>query len=146
MTIKTISKDQIGSVKKLWEELNAHHFTHSSHFKDYFSRLSFDKRMNNLTRRERFVAFVAETNNEPIGYCIATVYGGNGEIDSLFVNKAYRKKGLGKELVSLALQWLEEQNCETILVYIAEGNENVLNFYRGFGFAERFVVMQKRNA
>jgi hypothetical protein len=30
--------------------------------------------------------------------------------------------------------------------YPAEGNEKVLNFYRRFGFAERFVVMQKRNA
>ncbi len=146
MKIKTISKDQIGSVKKLWEELNAHHSTQSSHFKDLFSRLSFEKRMNNLIMRDRFVAYVAENNNEPIGYCIATVNSGNGEIDSLFVNKAYRKKGLGKELVSLALHWLGEQNCETILVYIAEGNENVLDFYRRFGFAERFVVMQKRNA
>lgn len=146
MRIKTISKKQIGSVKKLWEELNAHHLTHSSHFKDLFSRLSFDKRMSNLIKRERFVAYVAENNNEPIGYCIATVNSRNGELDSLFVNKAYRKKGLGKELVSLALQWLEKQNCETIIVYIAEGNENVLDFYRRFGFAERFVVMQKRNA
>ena len=45
----------------------------------------------------------------------------------------------------LALKWLEEQNCDTIRVYIAEGNENVLGFYRKFGFAERFVVMQKKH-
>ncbi len=46
-------------------------------------------------------------------------------------------------MMSLALQWLEGQKCETIKVSIAEGNENVLDFYRRFGFAERFIVMQK---
>ncbi len=45
--------------------------------------------------------------------------------------------------MSLALEWLEQQNCETIRVSIAEGNEDVLDFYRSFGFAERLIVMQR---
>jgi ribosomal protein S18 acetylase RimI-like enzyme len=85
---------------------------------------------------------VAQDNNENIGYCIATVDGLNGEIDSLFVETAHRGRGVDQELVSLALKWLEEQKCETVRVSISERNESVLDFYRRFGFTERFVVMQ----
>jgi ribosomal protein S18 acetylase RimI-like enzyme len=87
---------------------------------------------------------VAQENGENIGYCIATVDGLNGEIDSLFVVAAYRGKGVGKELMSCALRWLEEQKCETVRVSIAEGNESALNSYRRFGFAERLMVMQMK--
>jgi ribosomal protein S18 acetylase RimI-like enzyme len=87
---------------------------------------------------------VAEDNGENIGYCVATVDGLNGEIDSLFVEAAYRGRGVGEELMSLGLKWLEEQKCETVRVSIAEGDESVLDFYRRFGFAERLLVMQMK--
>ena len=87
---------------------------------------------------------MAQENGEDIGYCIATVDGLNGEVDSLFVEAAYRGKGVGEELMSLALKWLEEQKCETVRVSIAEGNESVHDFYRRYGFAERLMVMQMK--
>ena len=59
------------------------------------------------------------------------------------MNESYRGKGVGDKLISHALKWLKAQKCESIKVSIAEGNENVLGFYRKFGFAERLVVMQK---
>ena len=87
--------------------------------------------------------YVAQDRGESVGYCIATVDGLSGEIDSLFVKAEHRGQGMGEKLVTFALKWLEDQNCEIITVSIAEGNENVLDFYRRFGFAERLVVMQR---
>ncbi len=143
MKIKTITRDEINSIRTLWEKLNAHHLLRSTHFKDHFSKFTFENRMESLEKRDCLIGYVAEDNGESIGYCIATVNGRMGEIDSIFVDERHRGKGVGEELMSLALKWLEEQECETIKVSIAEGNENVLGFYRRFGFAERFIVMQK---
>ena len=43
-----------------------------------------------------------------------------------------------------ALEWLKAHQCNEVAIYIAEGNESVLPFYRKFGFFERFVVMQNK--
>ncbi|PIQ45263.1 MAG: hypothetical protein COW04_08485 [Deltaproteobacteria bacterium CG12_big_fil_rev_8_21_14_0_65_43_10] len=143
MEIEAISRGEINSIKILWENLNDHHLSKSMYFKDHFSKFTFEKRMEALVKRDRFIAYVAQDSCDSVGYCIATVDGSIGEIDSLFVKGAYRGQGVGEKLVTLALKWLEEQDCETIRVSIAEGNEQVLDFYRKFGFAERLIVMQK---
>lgn len=143
MTIKPVGRNELPRIRPLWEKLNAHHLSRSSRFKDQFAKLSFETRMETLERRDHFVAYVAEDGGEDAGYCIATVCGRDGEISSLFVDSACRGKGLGEALMSRALQWLDEHGCETIRLSIAEGNEDVSAFYRKFGFAERFVVMQR---
>lgn len=143
MNIKAITKDEINGIKTLWENLNAHHLSRSTHFKDHFSTLTFEKRMEGPKKRNRFIAYLAEENGEQIGYCIATLDGLAGEIDSLFVKKACRGKGVGEQLMSLALKWLEQQSCETVRLSVAEGNEDVLDFYKRFGFAKRFTVVEK---
>ena len=143
MKIRAISIDEIGIIKPLWESLNAHHQSKSTHFKDHFSKFTFEKRMDGLKMRERLIVYLAEDKGESVGYCIASVDGLTGEIDSVFVNERYRGKGVGEKLISRGLKWLEAQKCEAIKVSIAEGNENVLGFYRRFGFAERLIVMQK---
>jgi len=143
LKIIEVNRDEIDSIKTLWESLNAHHLAKSTHFKSHFSEFTFEKRMAALNKRDRLIVYVAEYKNENIGYCIASVDGLIGEIDSLFIKTEYRSQGVGEELMILALQWLEKQNCETIRVSIAEGNENALNFYRRFGFMERLVVMQR---
>ena len=142
MKIIAIGRDEIGIIKTLWEGLNAHHLLKSTHFKKHFSKFTFEKRVEGLNKRDCLIAYVAQNNSKNIGYCIATVDGPNGEIDSLFVESVYRGKGVAEELVSHALKWLEEQKCETVRVSIAEGNEDTLDFYRRFGFAERLTVMQ----
>ena len=142
MKIIAIDWDEIGIIKPLWEGLNAHHLSKSTHFKKHFSEFTFEKRMEGLDRREHLIAYVAQENGEDVGYCLATTDGFNGEVDSLFVDAAYRGRGIAEELMSLALKWLEEQKCETVRVSIAEGNESALDFYRRFGFAERQTVMQ----
>lgn len=70
MQIKAITRDDIGIIKKLWEGLNAHHLANSTYFKDHFSRLRFEDRISALTKRDRFIAYVAESDHATIGYCV----------------------------------------------------------------------------
>ncbi len=143
MKVRTITTKQIHEIKDLWQELNAHHVLKSTVFKDHFLNFTFKKRMEGLKKRERLIGFVAEEKGKKIGYCIATVHNSIGEIDSLYVRSRYRGKGVGEQLMSLALEWIKQQACGTTTLSVAEGNEEVLGFYRRFGFSERLIVMQK---
>ena len=143
MDIKTISWDEMSTIKVLWEGLNAHHHLRSTNFKHFYETFTFEKRIESLKKRDRLITYVAYDKGESIGYCIASVDDLAGEIDSIYIQAQYRRTGIGTELITRALQWLENQDCETIRIGIAQGNEVALDFYRKFGFSERMVVMQK---
>jgi ribosomal protein S18 acetylase RimI-like enzyme len=143
LKIIAINRDEISAIRTLWESLNTDHLSKSTHFKSHFSKFTFEKRMEYLDKRDQLVVYVAEDKAEKIGYCIASVDGLIGEIDSLYVKAEHRRQGVGEEVMTHALKWLEDQNCDTIRVSIAEGNESVMDFYRRFGFAERLIVMQR---
>ncbi len=122
------------------------HFADSHYFEDYYSNLNFEKRC------EKFTAFTADTvliegvfpmrSNTPIGYCISTVEKERGEIDSLFIEKEYRKCGYGAQLVKHSINWLKSKGCVTIHVGVAEGHESVFGFYKQFGFFPRMTYLQ----
>jgi len=60
MEIKAIKRNEIISIKALWEGLNAQHLSKSTYFKDHFSRFTFEKRIGALSKREGFMIYVAQ--------------------------------------------------------------------------------------
>jgi ribosomal protein S18 acetylase RimI-like enzyme len=143
MNIFTLNKDELYRIKDLWQELNQHHHNVSTYFKKHFAGFTFEQRIGALIKKEKLIVFAASENNHYIGYCIATKDQEIGEIDSIYIKDAFRGKDVGKQLMTKALSWLDEQGCKTIKVAIAEGNERALDFYRQFGFSERLIMMQK---
>jgi ribosomal protein S18 acetylase RimI-like enzyme len=67
-----------------------------------------------------------------------------GEIDSIFVDDAYRSCGIGSTLVSRALGWLDENGSTRNRVSVSEGNESVWNFYKKFKFYPRMTVLEQK--
>lgn len=146
MKIVVIEKCDVTQVQPLWEELNALHLEKSSNFRKHFESLTFEKRIENLLAKEHIIIYVVEVDSNLVGYCIATVNGQVGEIDSLYIKQEYRGNRLGERLINQALSWLNQQGCNEINIYVAEGNESVLSFYENFGFKERFRVLQMRKS
>jgi ribosomal protein S18 acetylase RimI-like enzyme len=145
MEIQTLGREEIGVIERLWEGLRDHHRRRSTDFRPQFQHLTFPQRMAALTSRERFVLFVARNGDrKPVGYCAATVHGGSGEVDSLFVHPEERGRGLGERLLTTALDWLDEQACETVRILVAAGNEEVIAFYGRYAFAPRFTVLERK--
>jgi ribosomal protein S18 acetylase RimI-like enzyme len=142
MKIIEIEKAEIHKIKDLWEELNSFHYKKSSHFKFHFECFTFEKRIERILTKEHLMIYAAEINSDFVGYCIATVNGNIGEIDSIFIKKEHRGKHLGYKLTQKALSWLNKFDCDVINVYVVEGNESALPFYKKFGFRERFRVLQ----
>jgi ribosomal protein S18 acetylase RimI-like enzyme len=143
MEIIELARNEIEQVRALWQELNDHHEKRSNNFKQHFRTFTFDQRVAGLLAKEDLFIQIARVDGKTIGYCMASCHKKSGEIDSIYIKPAFQGRHLGRELMSKAMQWLEQHCCESIIVSVAEGNEEVLDFYKRFGFAERFTVLQR---
>ncbi len=122
----------------------------SSYFSNSINALTFQVRKNKLIKDKNLkvkIDLIKERKNGLyIGYCISTINEELlGEIDSLFVEAEYRKYGLGDKLMNGALEWLDSNQVKTKIIGVAEGNENVLEFYKKYGFYKRSVILQQVN-
>ncbi len=81
-----------------------------------------------------------------IGYCVTSLSPEKtGEIESIFVEEEYRALGIGPALVTRALAWLNENGSVRNRVPVCDGNEEVWNFYKKFGFHLRMMVLEQMN-
>jgi len=141
-------RELLDFVKPLWEKLNKHHEESSKNFSHKFSSLNFEVRKSKFINDEDMQVKIDlikdKEQKKYIGYCISTINADlTGEIDSLFVNKAYRKYGIGDKLMTRALQWLDDNKVKTKIIGVAEGNENVLDFYKKYGFYKRRIILEQ---
>lgn len=145
-TFKTIGKNQLYQIKKLWEKLNEIHLNDSHYFKDHFESFTFEKRCEKfITILEKNLRIeVINEGDEIIGYCISTIENGVGEIDSIFIENNYQGFGYGNKLVANSINWLKENNCKKIVVGVAEGHETVIDFYKRFKFYPRFTYLEMK--
>ncbi|UCE12178.1 MAG: GNAT family N-acetyltransferase [Candidatus Heimdallarchaeota archaeon] len=59
-----------------------------------------------------------------------------GTIGSLGVRPSYQRRGIGRSLLSSAIQWLRKQDCTIIELGVSADNEDALGLYKKFGFYE----------
>ncbi|NHI01249.1 GNAT family N-acetyltransferase [Oceanimonas sp. MB9] len=98
-------------------------------YPDFFLRQAWDLWPGSL--------LVAESENELLGYVLA----GRGEVAnegwilSLAVAPAARGRGLGRQLLQVAVTALESQGCKRIKLTVLPDNP-ALHLYHSLGFAE----------
>lgn len=143
------SKELLDLVQPLWEKLNRHHKIHSNYFPEKFSQQTFAIRKNKFMCEDNLdvkIDLVKDKETEIyVGYCISTVNReGIGEIDSLYIEKEYRKFGLGDQFMVRALAWLDHKQVKTKIIGVAEGNEAALDFYKRYGFYTRRTILEQK--
>lgn len=145
MNIIELGRSHLFEIEDLWKELNSHHGQRSSNFKQYFDAFTFPNRLQQLVHKQNLSLFVSSDAGVYVGYCIVTADRKKGEIDSIYVRASHRGRRIGHGLMTRAMEWLRMYDCSEIFIYVAEGNEEVLNFYEKYGFRRRFTVMAKRD-
>jgi diamine N-acetyltransferase len=140
----------LDEVKTLWEALNQHHLECSRDFKQYYLDMTWEKRKHALMRKAEggemhLDLAMDEALGKTVGYCISSVNTEEktGEVESIFVDEVFRKRGIGSELMLKALAWMDQKGAETKVVAVGAGNEEAFNFYRKFGFVTRKTVLEK---
>ena len=113
-------------------------WTFSERGKTYFKKLI-----------EEGTVWVAEDNNKVIGYLAGSVEGtpsyatkSIAELDNFYIDKEYRKKGIGKKLVQEFKEYCMKLGVEEMKVTASSKNMNAREFYKYIGF-EDFEVTYK---
>lgn len=135
-------------VKPLWEGLIEHHSNISKDFSESIRRRRFEERVaefggkaNNYTFRIELIE--VEDTISPIGYCISSISSDLvGEVESIFIEEAYRGLHIGDMLMKSALNWMDGHNVKTKKISVMAGND-VLKFYEKYGFKVRSYILEQ---
>jgi len=102
----------------------------------------------NLLSKANSYILVAEIERIIVGFVNFTIRktilhrGLSGLIDELIIAKSYRGKGVGKQLLSSAIEKSRQLGCCEVEVSTEKTNIKAREFYRQCGFTERGVLFE----
>ncbi len=145
-------KSGIDQIKTLWEGLNKHHLERSNDFKERYATMTFETRKENLFKKlgsgEMSIELAIDSKMEkPVGYCLSIIVSlpeVEGEVESLYVDPAYRGKGIGDVFMKHALEWMNSKLIKTKKIIVAAGNEEVFSFYEKYRFFPKFTTLEQK--
>lgn len=79
---------------------------------------------------------VAENDAGMMGYITAVSSQGEGMIYSLAVLEEYRRRGIGRALMTAELDHLSRRKVSRVYLQVSVNNQGAIALYRGFGFGE----------
>ena len=147
---RTTGIDEIDLIRPLWEQLNEHYHRKASRFRRHYERMTFEERRSNFYKLHeagqlRLDLAADSRDGKYIGYCVSSVpEEKTGEVESLFVDAAYRSEGIGTALVTRGLAWMDSLGVVRKRVSVSDGNEAAWEFYRKFGFYPRMTVLEQK--
>ncbi|MEP9372089.1 ribosomal protein S18-alanine N-acetyltransferase [Mesorhizobium sp. KR1-2] len=72
----------------------------------------------------------------PVGFVLARLVAGEGEILTVAVARSHRRQGLGWKLMDAVLRELHAQRAEALFLEVDETNAPAIALYRRLGFRE----------
>lgn len=139
----------LDQIKVLWEALNSYHLGLSMNFRQHYQDMTFERRKADLLKKAasgkiRVDLAFDEDSSRNVGYCVSSInQERTGEIESIFVDAAYRGMGLGDSLMKKALHWMEKTDVVEKIVGVSIGNEQAWGFYARHGFLPRKAVLKQ---
>jgi ribosomal protein S18 acetylase RimI-like enzyme len=88
------------------------------------------------------VVFVAEVNGKIVGYSLGwfghpwAYKGKRGYICDCFVEKPYRRRGIGRALIKVMLDWFVKKGVECVEADVYSKNIPSLKLFKSLGFKE----------
>ncbi len=93
--------------------------------------------ISRFLKRNPETCFIAEENNNIIGVIIAGNDGRRGYIYHTAVNPDYRKRGIARDLLNVALEALGELDIIKVALVVFDRNEVGNAFWENQGFTKR---------
>jgi GNAT superfamily N-acetyltransferase len=145
MTIRRASDHDLGTFRRLSSML----FESDSRFDPNFNKkwpFTDEARKYFAAALADGICLVAESAGEPIGLLDAGVQATDttatilrSEIGQIYVVPAWRRRGVGRQLMRTYLEWCSEMRVDEIVVGVFEANVEALEFYRSIGLG-RWIV------
>ncbi|MEI6462294.1 MAG: GNAT family N-acetyltransferase [bacterium] len=117
---------------------------------------SWHNMMINDVKEKRGKIYVLRDNNKIIGFISGVIFDvGNskdekdckphrmGRVTELYVDEAYRGKGLGSKLIAEIERYFRIQNCFKVNIEVFGPNQSAYNFYKKHGYTDRNYDLAK---
>lgn len=151
MTIDYIetSEDELDQISPLWETLNHIHAMTSPFFSDeYKNKTFYERKMELLEKAEtgKMTLFLAKDRATQgiVGFCVCSVNEAIGEVDSIFVEEAFRQHHIGNEFLSRAEDFFKKHSAKKQILQVYAGNEKVIEFYKKQGYYPKYITLEKK--
>jgi ribosomal protein S18 acetylase RimI-like enzyme len=121
--------------------------------------LSEDQELEESNIREHFVKmeeqkdtyenYVLEEEQKIIGYMSLLFYRSlyhkedTAQVNELIIDKEYRNKGLGKELLQYGIKRAQEREMDEIEIGVEKENIKAIKFYKDNGIEEEYLLLGK---
>ncbi len=108
--------------------------------------------ISNLLARDRSSIAIAELNNKIVGYSVFNLNASEPfkvkerwcYISDLYVEKEYRRKGIGSELIKYIEEQAKQRDVKKIRLIIWKENEPAMEFYRKNDFKIVGYLLEKQ--
>jgi diamine N-acetyltransferase len=140
----------LDTITPMWRRLHKHHAEVSTHFADFFANFPFEGRRRAFEKKALAGPFRLDVAKDTpsgalIGYCISSISPeGVGEVESLFVEKAYRRRGVASVFMNSAMAWMDAHAASSRTIGVAYGNDRALPFYAKFGVLPRVMTLVRK--
>jgi GNAT superfamily N-acetyltransferase len=95
----------------------------------------------NIIEQNNIKYFIAKEGNKIISSCYLAIIPNltrNGKsigfIENVITDKEYRRKGIGKNVIKMAIKYAKENNCYKILLRSNNKRKEAHKFYENIGF------------
>lgn len=146
ITYRTGGVEQLHLIQPLWEALNEHHRARSTHFAGFWATNTFASRQTQLEAKAAKGRLMVELagigEGPPAAYCVSSIEGEVGEIESIYVAPELRGQGIGDAFMKHALTWMDEHEVKRPCVAVVAGNEAAFGFYARYGFYPCYTMLR----
>ena len=142
-----------GLIRLLYQVGGVHHEIRPDLFRSGAIKYT-EKELEALLADENSPIFVAEEENQVLGYCFCQIRDYRGStvltdrqeiyIDDLCVEEALRGRGIAKALYGYVTAWAKDIGCTYITLNVWQGNDNAMRFYEKMGMQRRSITMETK--
>ena len=95
-----------------------------------------DQEWQARSSQKHVATFLAQlcSNQADIGIVVGGPYNDGAGLYSLWVDRRYRRLGVGEVLVDHVIEWATENNCPELFLDVGRDNESALQLYKNKGF------------
>ena len=114
------------------------------------SMLSAEQIRLSLAVNDREDVFVAEQEGKLVGFCCVQIFQSfcyevrYAEITELYVDDAYQRRGIGRELLGYVEQYYEDTDIKGFQLFTGGGNVSAQAFYEKLGYKRTSEVMYRK--
>lgn len=142
--IRQANEGDLQQIVQLSEKLEKDESTMDSMISSLPSEFQNPKWILKNIKGENTVVFVAEVDGKVVGYSLGWISqpwaykGKRGYICDCFVEKSYRRRGIGKALIKAIVDWFVNKGVECVEADVYSTNIPSLMMFKALGFEEIF--------